>query len=84
MPVFAYKATTPDGSIAEGIIEAVDERTAIERLRDSGFIPLKLNIPREDRKKFFLRSRMGDVLTFTTELSALLNAGLPLDRSLNI
>jgi general secretion pathway protein F len=36
------------------------------------------------KKRFSLRSSKGDLLTFTTELSALLGAGLPLDRSLNI
>lgn len=84
MPVFAYKATTPEGSIIEGIIEAVDERTAIERIRDLGLIPLRINLPRESTKRFSLRSRTGDILTFTTELSVLLSAGLPLDKSLNI
>lgn len=84
MPVFAYKATTPEGTIVEGVIEAVDERTAVERLRDSGVIPLRITIPGEDIRKFFPRSSKGDALIFTTELSVLLGAGLPLDRSLNI
>lgn len=84
MAIFAYKATTTEGSIVEGVIEALDERTAIERLRDSGFIPLRVAAPEEEKKRLAFRSAKGDVLTFTVELSVLLNAGLPLDRSLNI
>jgi general secretion pathway protein F len=85
MPVFAYRATTIEGTIAEGFIEAIDESSAIERLKNTGHIPLKVHAPRESlKKKISLRSSKGDLLTFTTELSALLNAGLPLDRSLNI
>lgn len=84
MAIFAYKATTTEGSIVEGVIEALDEKTAIERLRDSGFIPLKVAAPEEEKKRLAFRSAKGDVLTFTVELSVLLNAGLPLDRSLNI
>jgi len=85
MAIFSYRATTFDGMIVEGVIEADDEKGAIERLKNSGVIPLKVSAPREGiKKKFTLRSSKGDLLTLTTELSALLGAGLPLDRSLNI
>ncbi|MEW6416517.1 MAG: type II secretion system F family protein [Nitrospirota bacterium] len=85
MAIFSYRATTMEGAIMEGVIEATDEKSAIERLKNSGVIPLKIAAPEEGiRKKITLRSSKGDLLTFTTELSALLNAGLPLDRSLNI
>ncbi|MEW6002438.1 MAG: type II secretion system F family protein, partial [Nitrospirota bacterium] len=85
MATFSYRVTTLDGSILEGVIDAVDEKTAIERLRGTGVIPLKLTTPKESvKKRFTLRSSKSDLLTFTTELAALLNAGLPLDRSLNI
>jgi general secretion pathway protein F len=85
MPVFSYRATTIEGTIAEGFIDAVDESSAIERLKNTGYIPLKVAAPREGlKKRISFRSSKGDLLTFTTELSALLNAGLPLDRSLNI
>jgi general secretion pathway protein F len=85
MPVFSYRATTIEGTIAEGFIDAVDETSAIERLKNTGYIPLKVAAPRESlKKRISFRSSKGDLLTFTTELSALLNAGLPLDRSLNI
>lgn len=74
-----------EGAIVEGVIEAVDEKSAIERLKNTGIIPIKVAAPEEGiRKKITLRSSKGDLLTFTTELSALLSAGLPLDRSLNI
>ncbi len=69
----------------EGAIEATDEKSALERLKNTGVIPLKIYVPEEGiKKRFSLRSSKGDLLTFTTELSALLGAGLPLDRSLNI
>jgi len=85
MPVFSYRATTIEGAIVEGVIEATDEKSAIDRLKNTGYIPLKITAPREGAKRTFsLRSSKGALLTFTTELSALLGAGLPLDRSLNI
>lgn len=88
MPIFSYRATTLEGAIQEGVIEATDEKSAIEKLKNTGFIPLKIVAPHEGIKgiksRLRLKSTKSDLLTFTTELSALLGAGLPLDRSLNI
>jgi general secretion pathway protein F len=83
--IFSYRATSLDGQITEGVIEASDDRAAADLLKNSGVIPLKISAPKEGtRKRLMARSPKGNILTFTTELSALLNAGLPLDRSLNI
>ncbi|MEN6465941.1 MAG: type II secretion system F family protein [Syntrophaceae bacterium] len=85
MPVFSYRATDMEGAIAEGSIDAADERSAVEILRDRGIIPLAVELPRESMfLKLASRSYDADLLIFTIELSALLNAGLPLDRSLQI
>ncbi|HYA27078.1 MAG TPA: type II secretion system F family protein [Thermodesulfovibrionales bacterium] len=85
MATFSYRATTMEGTVIEGIIDAADEKTAVERLRNTGVIPLKIAAPSAGLKqKFTLKSPKGDLLMFTTELSALLGAGLPLDRSLNV
>jgi general secretion pathway protein F len=85
MAVFSYVATTMDGTRVEGIIEAPAQDIAIDRLKNSGVIPIKVVAPRQSfRKRFTLRSSKADLLTFTTELSVLLNAGLPLDRGLNV
>ncbi len=88
MPVFSYRATTLAGAIVEGVIEAADATVATERLRNSGVIPLSITSAdrerRGDRRLFRGGRRKDQMLTFTAELSALLGAGLPLDRSLNI
>ena len=85
MGIFSYKATTMEGAIVEGVIEAVDEKDVAQRLKNSGVIPLSIASPKEGLgKRFARKSSRGDILTFTTELSSLLGAGLPLDRSLNI
>ena len=85
MAIFSYRATTLDGTIMERVIEAANEKAAVEILKNTGIIPLKIAAPRESiKKRLSLRSSQGDLLIFTTELSELLHAGLPLDRSLNI
>lgn len=85
MAVFSYVASTMDGTMIEGVIEAPTQDVAIDRLKNTGVIPIKIAAPRQSLgKKISLKSSKGDLLTFTTELSVLLNAGLPLDRSLNV
>jgi general secretion pathway protein F len=93
MSSFFYRATTLDGKILEGTIDAGDERTVLAKLRDMGYLPI--HVGTEDGKKSFLSmnvqlpwGRKGvstkDLLLFTQELSTLLRSGLPLDRSLAI
>ena len=85
MAVFSYRAASMDGVITEGFIEAPDETAALQRIKASGVIPIKVGAHKEENhKRFSLKSSKGDLLIFTTELSALLGAGLPLDRSLGI
>ncbi|MGZ3598235.1 MAG: type II secretion system F family protein [Syntrophales bacterium] len=85
MSTFSYRSTTRDGVISEGLIEATDEKSAILQLKNSGAIPLKVEKKKTAYSdKISFRSAKGELQTFTTELYSLLNAGLPLDRSLNI
>ncbi|KJR43179.1 type II secretory pathway, component PulF [Candidatus Magnetoovum chiemensis] len=86
MPLFYYKATTLDGEIVDGILNAIDEKFVIESLKDSKLIPLKISYSQKKSNKisFLRRSTSSYVLLFTNELSALLGAGLALDRSLYI
>jgi general secretion pathway protein F len=87
MSVFTYRSTTMDGTVREGVIEAADEKTAVERLKNTGLIPLEIKVPAVERgfmAGLRLRSARGELTAFTAELSVLLAAGLPLDRSLNI
>lgn len=84
MAFYAYRATTREGQIQEGQIEAQDEKAAIERLKNSGVIPIKITAQKKAKDKTGAKSSKDELQTFTAELYVLLNAGLPLDRSLNI
>jgi|WetSurMetagenome_2_1015567.scaffolds.fasta_scaffold73654_2 type II secretion system protein F len=92
MPVYIYKATDSLGQIVEGPLEATDEKSAVGKLHDLGLIPIRIHPPKKAHSLsfeispdlLFGRITSGDVLNFTQGLSTLLNAGLPLDRSLQI
>lgn len=93
MAVFQYHATDPSGKVVEGIMEAEAERGVVSRLHEMGFVPLRIAAPGELPSKArqvpgspFVRRKVSQqqLLHFTQELSTLLGAGLPLDRSLSV
>ncbi len=89
MGTFVYKAVNRQGRPTEGRLEAADSRAASFSLEKMGLIPVSIAEPvsreRLNLARFGLRwvSRR-DILFFTEELSTLVRAGLPLDRSLSV
>ena len=90
MAEYLYKATTLNGQTVEGAMDGKDEEAIIQGLHQLGYIPIRITSQQEKgtglRLPPFLRQRVGvkNLLAFTQELSTLISAGLPLDRSLNI
>lgn len=90
MPEFFYKASTISGKIVEGFLEAKDEEAILKNLHDQGYIPIRILSCQKAAEKWRIPSflsrkrRLNELLTLTQELSTLISAGLPLDRSLDI
>lgn len=93
MAFFQYRAADQAGKVIDGVMEADAERSVIMRLREMGFIPLRIAAPSErsigvarKRLPLFTKHKVSQdhLLQFTRELATLLAAGLPLDRSLAI
>ncbi len=92
MAFYQYKAVSPNGKVVEGSLEAVDRQTALSRLQSQGQLPIKVQaeggvgwLGREFKMPWQRpRVSQADLLIFTQELSALTQAGLPVDRSLSI
>ncbi len=94
MMTFSYRATTAEGRVVEGVLEAEGEAAVVANLRQQGYIPLEVVAGRTSRRakrRFSLtlpqlswgkRVRGRDLMLFTRELATLLHAGMPLDRSL--
>jgi len=93
MPTFAYKAMDKAGTEVAGTLDADNERLALGRLREMGYLPLEV---REEKVAkggvldtflgIFMRKRVKgkDIVTFTRQLSTLIDSGLPLLRSLTV
>ena len=97
MPFFQYKAVTPAGEMREGILEASSSATAVARLQEMGFIPIRAEEAGAGRATTETKAGGTSILAFTRkgisqndvgvvtrELATLLRAGLPLDRSVEI
>ena len=90
MPEYLYKATTLSGQTVKGSMDGKDEETIIQSLHQLGYIPIRILSTQEEAGGFrfssLLPKRVGirNLLTFTQEISTLVSAGLPIDRSLNI
>lgn len=94
MPLFSYQATDGAGKLVKGTLEAKDKTALVDRLQEMGYFPISVDKSREDTLKgrsgggLFSRSRRrvtgADIVGFTQELSGMLEAGLPLDRSISI
>ncbi|HEV3272284.1 MAG TPA: type II secretion system F family protein [Candidatus Methylacidiphilales bacterium] len=94
MPKFSYTAVDARGKQANGFVEANDQNDAITQIRQLGFYPQRLDPakaedsnagtdskPRTKKKGGKVKSKI--LTTFTRQLATLIEAGLPLMRSLN-
>ncbi len=92
MPSYNYKASTVEGKVIEGTMEAADDGTVSLKLQEMGLIPVRIGsvarqsiLSREIEWPWRRKSvRRKDLLIFTQELHTLVRAGFPLDRSLAI
>src|SRR5215510_10940228 len=90
MPVFTYRAADRRGQTVDGVMEAPDARAVVERLHREAFYPIRV-APHAERRRLSglsLTTSRGiknrELLAFTQLLATLFEAGLPLDRALNV
>lgn len=93
MPHFSYKAINASGETVTGSFDSVDEMSAVRKLQGLGLMPLEV-VQGEHKRPWFefrLFASSGKhgfsrkkLIYFTRELATLLDAGMTLDRSLQI
>ncbi|HEX5447672.1 MAG TPA: type II secretion system F family protein [Candidatus Saccharimonadales bacterium] len=87
MANFEYSAVNAQGQTISGTVTAGTRAEAVKNLRDQGDRPLTV---KEVKSKSLLNMSFGkgkvkqkDLVIFTRELATMINAGVPLPRSLN-
>jgi len=92
MTMFGYRATDRQGKVSEGVLEASEERAAADRLREMGYLPIRVWPASAPAKRIAGagapalpgRGLRRDLLPFLQGLATLLSSGVPLDRGLEM
>lgn len=88
MPFFRYKAIDAKTFELSGIVEAPNDIVASQLLRDRGLFVVSVRLYREpvlqQLTARFAHVGFSEIVTFTRQLSTMVNAGLPLTESLRL
>ena len=85
MPAFRFEASSAEGRIERGVLDADSPRHARGLLRERGLVPLEvqpLQAQSGSREVFAGRIRTLELALVTRQLASLLSARLPLERAL--
>ena len=94
MPAFTYKAKTAAGLVMEGVIDAPEQRGAVDKLRAQKLVVLEISeqavsLVAKIRAMLGMKKSKGnvtskDLVLFSRQLSTLVSAGVPIVQSLGI
>jgi type II secretory pathway component PulF len=91
MPLYQYKALTPEGKETIGTLDALDRASALKAVRNLGLVPVQVtdnvtevtrHISVGKRRKRKLKTR--DLVMFTHQMNSVLKANIPLTQALAI
>lgn len=95
MPAFTYRAKTSAGLVMEGVLDADEQKSAVDKLRSQKLVVLEINektispvdkilaaLGLGGKKKGKVTSK--DLVIFSRQLSTLVSAGVPIVQSLGI
>ncbi len=87
MAVFAYKARDKNGEILQDKIEGSDTAAVAMTLRQQGLLVIAIKeqgVGQKDILEPFKKVKLGDLVVFTRQFATMVNAGLPIVRSLYV
>jgi len=84
---YEYRVRDQSGKVVTGTLLAENEQLVINRLREMGYVPLKIGVQQSGMKREInIRSKpkLKDLAVFSRQFSTMVNSGLPILRSLTI
>ena len=84
---FQYRARDASGKMSTGTLVADNQQLVISRLREMGYVPLSVSSHRAGVKReisFRKKPKLKDLAVFSRQFSTMVNAGLPILKSLTI
>ena len=87
MATFTYKARTRQGEILEDQMDGADTMTVASQLRQQGLLVIDVKeqgVAQKDILEPFKKVKLGDLVVFSRQFATMINAGLPIVRSLYV
>lgn len=94
MSSFRYKAVRQSGEVVEGHLDAPDRQGAVSQLADMGYVPVRVDAAGGSSVADLLSTNLfgsgsgrissRDIMIVTREIATLLDAGVELERALDI
>lgn len=94
MSSFRYKAVRQSGEVVEGHLDAPDRQGAVSQLADMGYVPIRVDAAGGSSVANLLSTNLfgsgagrispRDIMIVTREIATLLDAGVELERALDI
>jgi type IV pilus assembly protein PilC len=84
---FTYKARTRRGEILQDQVEGPDTMSVVSNLRQQGLLVIDVKeqgVAQRDLFEPFKKVKLGDLVVFTRQFATMINAGLPIVRSLYV
>ena len=85
MPIFSFTATSKEGAVITGHVEAASREAATEAIVKQGHRPISITSDASKKGTFSLfkpKIKSKDLVIFTRQLSTMISAGVPLLRAL--
>ena len=86
MPLFEWQGKSVTGEIRSGVLDAPNQQLVEVYLRRLNIIPIKIKPKKETTFTLFRRKSVSgkDLTTFTRQFAVVLEAGLPIVKSLEV
>src|ERR687893_3040965 len=87
MATFTFKARNRRGEILQDQVEALDTMSVVSSLRQQGLLVIDVKeqgAAQRDLFEPFKKFKLGDIVVFTRQFATMINAGLPIVRSLYV
>jgi type IV pilus assembly protein PilC len=84
---FTYKARNRQGEILEDQMDGADTMTVASQLRQQGLLVIDVKeqgVAQRDILEPFKKVKLGDLVVFSRQFATMINAGLPIVRSLYV
>ncbi len=84
---FEYRVRDQAGKVVTGTLVAENEQLVVHRLREMGYVPLKVGVQNLGMKREFnfrQKAKLKDLAVFSRQFATMVNSGLPILKALTI